>query len=180
MDIQKFLFKVAVIIIQTLKFTLFLTPVVLAFRAMKQGNQFELMPDLQASVFIAFGLGMALTVWNALEFENFLLINPAFYLKKHQIETLELAQNASGEKILKHVAETLAAKQGWQLKHSAQNEVKFQVSSARGFKDIVSLSLINQKITLQSKPLQWFIPIDLGRNYKNILAVMRVIKETQV
>lgn len=180
MDIQKFLFKVAVIIIQTLKFTLFLTPVVLAFRAMKQGNQFEMMPDLQASVFIAFGLGMALTVWNALEFENFSLINPKFYLKNIQKETLELAQNAPGEQILKQSAEMLSAKQGWQLKHSAENEVKFQVNSARGFKDMVSLTLNNQTITLESRPLQWFIPIDLGRNYKNILAVMRVIKETKV
>ena len=178
MNIQHFLFKIAVIILQTLKITIIITPLVLAVRALR-GVEFVLEQELTAAIFIAFGIGMALTVWNAMDFENYKKIDPKQYLKSNQKMLLELAENVKVDHVFSKIADSASMNKDWKVINQSTSKIKILATSPNKFKDLIEIEhLGNHTLLINSRPKSLFWLIDLGRNYKNILSVLRVIKET--
>lgn len=178
MNIQQFLFKITVIIIQTLKVTLVFTPLVMAVRAL-MGIEFIWQQELTPAVFIAFGIGMSLTVWNALDFENYKKIDPKQYLKSNQNMPIELSEAIKSETVFKQILLAVDTNKDWNLRSQSATNIKILAKSPYKFKDIIEIEKLgNNKLIIKSKPKYFFWLIDLGRNYKNILSVLRVIKET--
>jgi len=178
MNIQQFLFKITVIIIQTLKITAIFTPLVMAVRALR-GLEFELQQELPAAIFIAFGLGMSLTVWNALDFENYKKIDPKQYLKSNQHMPIELSQAVKPATVFNQITQAIDSNKNWKLISQTDSNIKILATSPYKLKDIIEIENSGEnKLLIKSKPRSFFWLIDLGRNYKNILGVLRVIKET--
>jgi hypothetical protein len=178
MNIQNFLFKIAVIIIQTLKITVIITPLVMAIRALRS-VEFELIQELPAAIFIAFGLGMSLTVWNALDFENYKKMDPKQYLKSNQHMPIELTKEVNPAKVFNQITQAVEENKNWKLISQSASSIKILATSPYKFKDIIEIENSGEnKLLIKSKPRSFFWLIDLGRNYKNILSVLRVIKET--
>ncbi len=83
MNVHKFLFKVFAVTLVTFKLTFVFSLIVMAFRAMRNAP-FVLQDEILASLLIGFGFGMAVSVWNAMEFDNFRYIDMGYYLKPSQ------------------------------------------------------------------------------------------------
>lgn len=178
MNIQNFLFKISVIIFQTLKITLIFTPLVMSVRALR-GVDFVWQQELSAAAFIAFGIGMSLTVWNALDFENYKKIDPKQYLKSNQNMLIELTPAVKIENVFNQINKSIDDNKNWRLLSQSDTNIKILAISPNKFKDIIELESDGENMLLiKSKPKSFFWLIDLGRNYKNILSVLRVIKET--
>lgn len=178
MNLRIFSFKLLAIVIQTFKIMLLFTPVVLAIRAFR-AEHFYFMDELQAALFISFGLGMAVTIYNAFEFENFQHLELSQYLKTHQHHKTTLSDKVSAADVLSFIEKT-AAERGYALLTKSDHSLEFEIKSPYKFKDKLSVQLQGQDVLISSKPRNIFWPIDLGRNYKNILGMLLVIKQMPV
>lgn len=179
MNLRLFLFKLLIILLQTLKITILVTPVVLAVRAIYL-PVFDLNPELQAAIFIAFGVGMSATIWNAFEFENFRLMNLKYYLKSNQKHELTISDSINTDKLLDFLVGNINQAGNWKLISRHEEGLVFKVLSKRKIADKVEIRSIGNRVLIESKP--WFNiwPLDMGRNYKNILHLLVVIKKMPV
>lgn len=177
MNIQHFLFKISVMILQTLKITAIFTPLVMAVRALR-GVEFVWQDETAAGIFIAFGIGMSLTVWNALDFENYKKIELKQYLKTNQSMPIQIQDGVQMADVFNFIVKKAETNKDWKLVDKSEARLKIQTTSPYKFKDIVVIeNQGNNKLFITSRPKSFFWLIDLGRNYKNILGVLRVIKE---
>ena len=178
MNLRIFLFKLLAIIILTLKLMLIFTPVVLALRAMR-ATDFYFVDEVQAALFISFGLGMAVTIYNAFEFENFQHLDLTQYLKTHQHHSTRLSDQVSAENLLPFI-EKKSTEAGYKMVSKSSDSIEFEFKSPYKFKDKVMVRIQDHDIIISSKPKNRFWPIDLGRNYKNILSMLLVIKQRPI
>lgn len=178
MNLRIFLFKLLAIVIQTFKLMLLFTPVVLSIRAFR-AEHFYFMDELQAALFISFGLGMAVTIYNAFEFENFRHLELTQYMKTNQHYKTTLSDKVNASDMLSFIEKT-AAQKGYTLLARTDHGLEFEIKSPYRFKDKLSVQLKGQEVLISSKPRNIFWPIDLGRNYKNILGMLLVIKQMPV
>lgn len=176
MNLKLFLFKLSIILLQTLKITLLLTPLVLAVRAIYM-PVFDLLPELQAAIFIAFGIGMSATIWNAFEFENYRLMDLKYYLKSHQKYELNLSETLDGSQVRDFIIENISQAGNWKLISKEEQNLEFKVLSKRKIADTVRIRIQGNRVLMESKPRLNFWPLDMGRNYKNILHLLVVIKK---
>ncbi|MFM9944413.1 MAG: hypothetical protein ACKVQB_04200 [Bacteroidia bacterium] len=131
-------------------------------------------------LFFAVAFAMPFVVANAFSFANFDKMDLKYYLKskpKHQV----IIENAASV-ILKNTIENLGQKPFWTLKSQNENSAVFKV------KNLILTDEVNFKtetmaenktqLTITSKPLQSYIFLDFGRNYRNILNVLLATKST--
>lgn len=178
MNLRIFGFKLLAILLQTLKIMLLFAPIVMSLRAMR-AHHFYFMDELQAALFISFGLGMAVAIFNAFEFENFKHIELSQYLKTHQTYTTNLSESVDSKQLLAFI-KSKAAENGMTIPSTStesENVLELEALSPYKFKDKIKVTLTGKQITIESKPKNFFWPVDLGRNYKNILSMLLVIKQ---
>lgn len=178
-----FVFKLVVLIWTWLKLTLVAFPFSFALISLKEGkfkygyDFFDL--DYRAAFLIAFGIGMALSVWNAFEFSNLKLNDLKQWMKSKQRHYYKY-RNTSDFETAKHILQQWANDQKrWKVLQSDDTFV-LKKNNYHPINDKIEIKAVDGGLEISSWPVgfTWFI--DLGRNFKNTVLIGDVLRAAQL
>lgn len=169
MNIQLALFKLLITLYNVVRLTLVFIPLIYAILLIRTPSVIEI--PLLKVLFLSFAPALGTAVWNALRFEQFHHLATTYYQKSAQM--VEINYPADGETIRKAVGEYVNQRK-WRWLSESDHHIELKSSPAR---DRIHIEWTNELIKVESKPAFPWIFIDFGRNYKNILQLLIVIKK---
>lgn len=171
MNLKIAFFKVLITFYNMFRLTLVFVPLIYAILLIRTPQAVEI-PILKV-LFLSFAPALAVSVWNALRFEQYELLNPEYYQRSVQKVCIEL--QVTEQEIIQAI-EPFLQKRKWKLLNQEENTWYLRTSPMR---DQVVIRLDGNSLCIESKPYLPWLFIDYGRNYKNIIQLLVAIRRAK-
>lgn len=171
MNLKIALFKVLITLYNMFRLTLVFIPLIYAILVIRTPQALDIV--WLKVLFLSFAPALAVSVWNALRYEQYELLKTEYYQRSQQKVCIELAVDHND---LLQALEPFVSKRKWKLLQQTDGKYMLRTSPMR---DQVEITSDGNTLCISSKPYFSWLFIDFGRNYQNIIRLLVAIRKAK-